>query len=344
MAPQVSGRPAPRTRARRGCRSRRSAPGRGRTETIASCRIAAPATITSPRPGGIAGRASRSARGIRASRSSDRGRRRRAVSHEPWIRSGSSRSSPRASACTVDRGARDRHERACARRPRRSRSRAPPRSRRGARRAHPAAAGRRAGGARSSGPTPSAPRRPRRRRPSAPPATNSVEPPPMSITANGPVSSGSRARDPPRERERRLALAVDDLGAGARSPARPAPTNASRFAASRTALVAPTTIRVAPSARARRAYLVSTASTRASASGSSRPLASTPCPSRVITRSRASSTGGSPAASTNSRVEFVPWSIAAATISRGASPGWIGSTRSATHRPTGSSPPARWFA
>ena len=41
------------------------------------------------------------------------------------------------------------------------------------------------------------------------------------------------------------------------------------------------------------------------------------------------------------RVEFVPWSTAATRPGRSS---WIGSTVSATHAPTTSSPPARWLA
>ena len=88
---------------------------------------------------------------------------------------------------------------------------------------------------------------------------------------------GTRARPPPRRRSPR---GRSRLSRG------PASTNSSRFDASRTALVAaPTRIRSAPSARARRQYRASTVAVRAIAPGSSRPVASTPCPSSVITMS-----------------------------------------------------------
>ena len=150
-------------------------------------------------------------------------------------------------------------------------------------------------------------------------------------TADGAVD-GSSPWVPPRNdspASRSPLITSSSLPASSRTAA----ANSSRFAASRTALVAATRMRSACSARARRQKRASTSTVRRSASGSRRPVRSTPWPSRVMTMSRASSVGSPPASAggstTSSRIEFVPWSIAATRPSR--SSAWIGSTCSATH-------------
>jgi hypothetical protein len=107
----------------------------------------------------------------------------------------------------------------------------------------------------------------------------SVEPPPTSATTNGlPVSAG------------RLRLAARNASSASRSPAIVAigapriatagVTNAAALPASRSAWVAITSTWVAPWRAISAAYSRQIASERSMASGCSRPLASSPWPSR----------------------------------------------------------------
>ena len=178
--------------------------------------------------------------------------------------------------------------------------------------------------------------------PGALPKTNSVEPPPISISRKGP-RDGSRPVVPPRN-ESAASRSPSITSGSIPTRSRTARRNSSRLAASRTADVAPIRIRSACRARARLANRAIVSLARSIAAGSSAPVSSTPWPSRVITMSRASSMGPTPGrgSRTSRRVEFVPWSIAAIRAPRSSS--CTGSTCSAVHRPAASSPPARWYA
>ena len=114
MAHQVSGRPAPRTRARRGCRSRAISARSRPNETIASCRIAAPATIDLPssrrhRRQGVPLGARHRGEPVQ-DRGGVGGREPRAVDQVGVVAI-----EPQGERLDRDRGARDRHERACVR-------------------------------------------------------------------------------------------------------------------------------------------------------------------------------------------------------------------------------------
>ena len=91
--------------------------------------------------------------------------------------------------------------------------------------------------------------------------------------------------------------------------------NSSRFAASRTALVAATADAVDVQCACTPAEASEHVDRAAKRLGIETPVRSTPWPSRVMTMSRASSVGSPPASAggstTSSRMELVPWSIAA---------------------------------
>ena len=120
------------------------------------------------------------------------------------------------------------------------------------------------------------------------PTTNSVEPPPMSTTRNGP-SLGSRSAVAPAKA--RCASAMPDNNSG-RNPtmASAASKNSSRLPASRAAEVAVIRHWVTPWTSMASRYSTRTASTLSMASDASRPVASTLSPIRVmcIRRSRVS--------------------------------------------------------
>ena len=175
------------------------------------------------------------------------------------------------------------------------------------------------------------------------PTANSVDPPPMSSTRNGAAAS-SRSVAPRNDRAASRSPAMTSKS----EPAcvRTATSSSSRLEASRTAAVAETRMRSACRARARRQYRCRISTVLASASGSMRPVRSTPSPIRVMTMSRANSSrpwsSDGPAEATSSRIELVPRST---TPTRpGFSSGWTGSISPATQAPMGSRPPARWLA
>ncbi len=175
------------------------------------------------------------------------------------------------------------------------------------------------------------------------PTANSVDPPPMSSTRNGAGASSPWVA--PRN-DRAASRSPVMTSSSEPACARTAASSSSRFEASRTAAVAETRIRSACRARARRQYRARTSTVRASASGSIRPVRSTPWPIRVITMSRANSSrprsSPGPAEATSNRIELVPRST---TPTRpGFSSGWTGSISPATQAPMGSRPPATWFA
>ena len=94
-------------------------------------------------------------------------------------------------------------------------------------------------------------------------------------------------------------------------------TNSSRFSASREAEVATKRTRSAPCSLMTAAYSRQAAKVRSSASGASRPVRSTPWPSRTMVIRRSSSTSSPVAGSasaTRSRMEFVPQSTAATRV------------------------------
>ena len=221
----------------------RSKPKRSRTRT----RIEAPATITSSRPGAMNGSARRSGVLIAASRSRT-ARASSSVSVVPWIRSGSysgrsidiaamvvavpaTATSVRASRTGTAASAWSRKASTSATsRARSSSLGGSPRTWRSVSRTLPMSVLMAAAGAAS-------------------PSTNSVLPPPMSKTRNGASSPGS-VRVAPRKEAAASSSPVRTLGRPDGS--RAGPNRSSRFAASRTALVAPMPTWVAPSARARR--------------------------------------------------------------------------------------------
>ena len=139
------------------------------------------------------------------------------------------------------------------------------------------------------------------------PSTNSVEPPPMSTTKNGPCDTSTPNVAP---RNDNSASSSPGNSSGRVPSARSAPSkNTWLLAASRAALVAAARVRTTACWRIASPYSVSTASVRAIASGCSEPLTSTPWPSRVICMRRSSSRPCSSVIS--KRTELVPMSTAA---------------------------------
>ena len=153
-------------------------------------------------------------------------------------------------------------------------------------------AGRRAGAARSSGRS--------RRRPSAPPSTASVAEHELGRAAADVDDEERRLRRRAaqlagRAGEGQLGLLVagDHLRLDAEDRSRTPATNSSRFSASRVAEVATKRTRSAPSSLDhRRRSRRSAANVRSSASGASRPVRSTPWPSRTISIRRSTSVSG----------------------------------------------------
>ena len=136
--------------------------------------------------------------------------------------------------------------------------------------------------------------------------TTSVDPPPMSSTTSAPMA-GSRPSMAP-AKDSRPSSAPERISASTPVILDAAAKKAGPFAASRAAEVAANRPCSTPAASMRARYSPSTAKHRSTASSASRPVASTPWPSRVI---RISRTTVEPWESMmRSRVELVPQSMA----------------------------------
>ena len=126
------------------------------------------------------------------------------------------------------------------------------------------------------------------------PRTSSVEPPPMSTTSTGSATASGRAVRPRRRRtSARLLVAGRAPRARRRAASRtPVGEDRRRCAASRVADVAQNRTRWRRRGRAiSAAYSSIAANVRSSASSASRPVRSTPWPSRTIRNSRTSRAG-----------------------------------------------------
>src|SRR5664280_420461 len=148
--------------------------------------------------------------------------------------------------------------------------------------------------------------------PPASPSTSSVEPPPMSTTSTERISK--RPSVAPRKARRASSLPESKrtLKPNRRSISL---RNSPPFDASRTALVATTSVGAASSLSTISAYSESVSCTRSMPAVERTPLSSTPSPRRVITVRRSSSSSFERATSaTISRVVFVPRSMAATGI------------------------------
>ena len=147
------------------------------------------------------------------------------------------------------------------------------------------------------------------------PNTNSVDPPPISITRNGPSDAG-RSRVAPRNESD--ASSSPEITSG-RTPKRSKTPSIkrSRLVASRVALVAQKRIFSTPRLAISAAYKSTAASVRVIASGWNCPVLSTPWPRRTTSISLVTSRKVSPSISAISkRMEFVPQSIAATRMAR----------------------------
>ncbi len=212
-------------------------------------RTSAPAPITSTRPGCMTGSAARSS-WVMASSSSSPRRPAGAVTVAPWIAPGRSGRAPSASAATVvtvpatPTSAAGSFERDVLRRV----VATPSRTSRTVAAIWSAVGGSscRCRSVIRTQPTSMlcAAERPR----SPGPRTSSVEPPPMSATSTGPLQLRQAAHRAG-ERQRGLLGAADHLGIDAEHVCAPSPTNSSRLAASRVALVATMRTASAPCAR-----------------------------------------------------------------------------------------------
>ena len=118
------------------------------------------------------------------------------------------------------------------------------------------------------------------------------------------------------ERQLRLLVAGDDLRLDTEDVRTPW-TNSSRFSASREAEVATKRTRSAPCSLMTAAYSRQAAKVRSSASGASRPVRSTPWPSRTTASAgpgRRVCRSPGPTSATSRRIEFVPQSMAATRV------------------------------
>ncbi len=151
--------------------------------------------------------------------------------------------------------------------------------------------------------------------PSARPRMSSVDPPPMSQTRIG-SDSGGNARVAPRKLSRASSSPSSTSGSTptrSRTPVR----NSSEFSASRAAEVAQNLVRATSWRPTTSMYSSSAENTRCSEVSASRPVRSTPCPSRTMRISRTRSLPVPEPASrsaTSSRREFVPQSKAATRV------------------------------
>ena len=147
------------------------------------------------------------------------------------------------------------------------------------------------------------------------PRTSSVEPPPRSMTRNGPLSA-ERPTVAPRNDRWASSSPVMTSGTTPRMPKIPA-ENSSRFFTSRLAEVATNLSFSGEYSAATSANSRAAANVRSSASGANSPVASTPWPRRTIRVSRRSSVIW-PCSSTSAmsrRRELVPQSKAATRMS-----------------------------
>ncbi|CAB4956594.1 unannotated protein [freshwater metagenome] len=142
------------------------------------------------------------------------------------------------------------------------------------------------------------------------PKTNSVEPPPISTTRNGPPIPLSSFVAPMKER---AASSAPGITSGSIPKISRTPSiNTWRLRASRVALVAQNLIFSTPLLAMISANLLVASSVRSIAAGSNARFLSTPSPSRTISISRITSRKLSPSISAMSRrIELVPQSIAA---------------------------------
>jgi hypothetical protein len=139
------------------------------------------------------------------------------------------------------------------------------------------------------------------------PRISSVDPPPMSITSTGSAGGVRRLRTAPSKAS--AASSSPDSTSG-QTPSRactPA-ANSAALEESRVADVAQKRIRDTRCAATSTAYSSIAANARPSASSASRPVASTPWPSRTIRDSRTTTSGGAPM---SSLIVLVPQSKAA---------------------------------